>query len=276
MSMSISSQDQKDSDSEKLRKKALNDKPAQADNPQARDFLVRLKQLRHDWDGKEDRALITKAFAEFKGRLAVESSFGAESVVELHMISQINPDIPIIFLNTGKLFGETLRYRDQLQSHLGLRDVRSFTPDEDDQKKLDPKGILWNSHPDLCCHFRKTLPHERALEGFEAVITGRKRFQTKARQNMPLIELVERAEPFYGFRFVLNPLADWTFARINAYIEKYQLPRHPLVKDGYLSIGCMPCTKRSSADNYREGRWVGRDKEECGIHQNAFSDGDGI
>jgi phosphoadenosine phosphosulfate reductase len=205
---------------------------------------------------------------EFAGQTAVVSSFGAESAVLLHMIAQIDPTTPILFLNTGKLFGETLRYRDRLQDLLGLTDVRAIAPHPDDRARLDPEGTLWSRSTDACCNFRKVMPLKRALEGFSAQITGRKRFQTNARLEMNPVE-------FFEGRFRFNPLTDWTLAQLQAYAAEYELPAHPLVEDGYPSIGCMPCTRRiQSGEAYRDGRWSGLDKDECGIHTGV--DGEGI
>ncbi|MGF1455378.1 MAG: phosphoadenylyl-sulfate reductase [Alphaproteobacteria bacterium] len=207
---------------------------------------------------------------DFPGTIAAVSSFGAESAVLLHMVSRVDPMVPVLFLNTGKLFGETLRYRDRLQEVLGLTDLRVLHPHPKDTARLDPNGMLWSQEPDACCHFRKVLPLERGLAGFEAQITGRKRFQTGARARMEAIEVSEG-------RFKINPLASWTLEHLNDYMATHNLPRHPLVKDGYLSIGCMPCTDRvKEGEDYRSGRWSGLDKDECGIHQPALTDGDGI
>ena len=218
----------------------------------------------------------------FPGKIAVVSSFGAESAVLLHLVAEVDPTVPVLFLNTGKLFGETLRYRDRLQERLGLTDVRAVGPHPDDLKARDPNGGLWNADPDACCFVRKVLPLERALTGFEASITGRKRFQTNARAQMAAIE-EERVRGVGGpvdpqaTRFKINPLSEWTLDDLNGHIETFRLPRHPLVKDGYLSIGCMPCTERvPEGGSYRDGRWVGRDKDECGIHLPVNTDGDGI
>ncbi len=212
-------------------------------------------------------AMLTK---EFPGETAVVSSFGSEAVVLLHMVAEIDPKTPVIFINTGKLFGETLRYRDKLQDTLGLTDIRSIHPTTDDEAKFDPQGNLWRTSPNMCCHFRKVLPLRRALEPFKAEISGRKRFQTRARATMDAIEFTEG-------RFKLSPLADWPLEALNAYVEKHNLPRHPLVKDGYLSIGCFPCTERvADASQYRAGRWAGTDKDECGIHEPQLVDGEGI
>ena len=244
----------------------------------------RLRALRNAYEGLPPLQFLEVMIKkEFPGRIAAVSSFGAESAVLLHMISEIDPTTPVIFLNTGKLFGETLRYRDRLQEKLGLADLRAIGPHPDDLRAEDPNGGLWNVNPDQCCHVRKVLPLERALKGFDVSITGRKRFQTSARSAMHKIEeeaIRGAGEPGQarGTRFKLNPLAEWGQEELEAYLDEYRLPRHPLVKDGYLSIGCMPCTERvPEGGSYRDGRWAGRDKDECGIHLPVTNtDGDGI
>ena len=230
-----------------------------------RDELTRLRTATERLD---THGLLRFALQEFAGRIAVVSSFAAESVVLLHHVAAVDPTTPILFLNTGKLFGETLRYRDRLQDVLGLTDIRAIGPHPDDRKKADPEGTLWSRDPDACCDFRKVVPLSRAIAGFAATITGRKRFQTATRAAMTRVELADG-------RFRFNPLVDWTEADLNAYIEENGLPKHPLVNDGYPSIGCLPCTRRLAAgEGYRDGRWAGFDKDECGIH--AGIDGEGI
>jgi phosphoadenosine phosphosulfate reductase len=193
--------------------------------------------------------------------------------VLLHMVAQIDPTTPVIFLNTGKLFGETLRYRDRLQTLLGLTDVRSIGPHPTDLAEKDSNEDLWQKNNDLCCHIRKFLPQQRALKGFKAVLTGRKRFQTTQRSSMQRIEIDDEA----AARLRVNPLADFTLEDLQAYLETHNLPKHPLVKDGYLSIGCMPCTdKVKEGNDYRSGRWSEQEKEECGMHGTEFVYGEGI
>ena len=210
---------------------------------------------------------------EFKDEICVVSSFGAESAVLLHMVAQIDPTTPVIFLNTGKLFGETLRYRDRMQTLLGLTAVRSIGPHPTDLAEKDSNEDLWQKNNDLCCHIRKFLPHQRALKGFRAVLTGRKRFQTTQRSSMQRIEIDDEA----AARIRVNPIADFTLDDLQAYLETHNLPMHPLVKDGYLSIGCMPCTdKVKEGNDYRSGRWSEQDKEECGMHGTEFVYGEGI
>jgi len=198
---------------------------------------------------------------EFAGRIALQSSFGAEAAVLLHMVSQIDPATPVIFLDTGKLFGETLRYRDELRQRLGFQDLRSVKPDPERVDSIDPDGVLWYGNPDMCCYVRKVEPLQRALVGFDALITGRKGFHGGDRAGLP------RVEPSDDGRLKINPLADWSKDEIDAYFARHQLPRHPLEADGFLSIGCMPCTDRvAPGEDARAGRWRGSDKTECGIH----------
>jgi phosphoadenosine phosphosulfate reductase len=243
------------------------DRPGAATNdPLAR---ARLAQLQAKAQGRDAHGVLELALREeFAGDAAIVSSFGAESAVLLHMVAEIDPTTPILFLNTGKLFGETLRYRDRLQDELGLADIRAIGPHPDDRAQRDPEGTLWSRDTDACCNFRKVVPVRRALEGFGAQITGRKRFQTHARAEMHAVE-------YFEGRFRFNPLADWSLADLDAYFAAHALPRHPLVEDGYPSIGCIPCTRRVQAgETYRDGRWAGLEKDECGIHTGV--DGEGI
>ena len=228
---------------------------------QLQDLLERAKD--RDAHGILELALT----GELAGKTAVVSSFGAESAVLLKLVADIDPNTPILFLNTGKLFGETLRYRDRLQDVLGLGDVRSLAPSVEDRNRFDPEGTLWSSNADACCDFRKTVPLNRALEPFQAQVTGRKRFQTRERASMQPVE-------FFQGRLRFNPLWHWDLQQLEAFMERNKLPQHPLVEDGYPSIGCMPCTRRVQAgEDYRAGRWSGQEKDECGIH---LTDGGGI
>ena len=200
---------------------------------------------------------------DFRGRIALVSSFGAESAVLLHMAAQIDRSISVIFLDTGKLFWETISYRSKLVDHLGLTDIRTIKPEAAELARSDPQGLLHVSNPNLCCHIRKREPLERALSGFAAWISGRKRFHGGARTNIPTLEVANG-------RLKIEPLARFTGKDIEDYIDHHDLPRHPLIGEGYRSIGCMPCTvKGGTSDNPRAGRWAGLSKEECGIHWTA-------
>ncbi|HYD98650.1 MAG TPA: phosphoadenylyl-sulfate reductase [Alphaproteobacteria bacterium] len=202
------------------------------------------------------RPLLTEVFP---GRIALVSSFGAEAAVLLALVAEIEPATPVVFLDTGKLFPETLEYRDALAAKLGLTDIRSIAPDPADLAQ-DPEGRLWRADPNRCCYLRKVKPLERALSGFDAWITGRKRFQGGARAALPAVE-------HDGRHFKVNPLAPWSEERIQAEFESRGLPVHPLVPYGFLSIGCMPCTRPvEPGQSARSGRWAGLAKTECGIH----------
>jgi phosphoadenosine phosphosulfate reductase len=204
---------------------------------------------------------ILRAAIEYcDGNVALVSSFGAESAVLLHMAAQIKPDIAVLFLDTGMLFGQTLDYRKQLAAKLGLTDVRDLRPQYQDLAIHDPSADLWKTDTDACCHIRKVLPLDRALDGFEGWITGRKRFQGGDRLRLQVVEQGERQIKF-------NPLANWSKAQIDAYAVEHDLPAHPLVAFGYPSLGCWPCTQPVEAgEDGRAGRWAGSEKTECGIH----------
>ncbi len=196
------------------------------------------------------------------GRVAMVSSFGADSVVLLHMVSIIDKSTPVIFLNTEMLFPETLAYQAQLTIELGLWNVRIIRPDEHEVNARDPKGDLHLKSTSACCALRKTRPLNRALEGFDSWVTGRKRFQSGTRAALDFFE----AEEATG-RIKVNPLADWSIKDIAAYMEANNLPKHPLIEKGYPSIGCEPCTSEVKAgEDARAGRWRGLEKTECGIH----------
>ena len=198
------------------------------------------------------------------GRAAVVSSFGAESAVLLHLVAQIDPDTAVVFLDTGKHFPETLHYRDELVARLGLRNLQVLTPAADVLAARDGNGLRWSYDPDGCCEIRKVQPLALAMAGFDAAITGRKAFQAASRAGLPRFEL--DSSDAVG-RLKLNPLIDWSAADIAAYFTTHDLPPHPLVAQGYPSIGCSPCTSRvAPGEDPRSGRWKGWDKTECGIH----------
>ena len=220
------------------------------------------------FSGIDARALLRLAIEDlFKGRIALVSSFGADSAVLLHMISTIDKTIPVVFVDTKQLFPETLAYRDVLLDHLGLTNLQTFAPDADDLAKLDPEDFLWASDPDRCCDIRKVAPLAKSLEGFEAWITGRKQFQSNTRASLPFFE----AE---GERVKVNPLAGWSATKVLAYLDAHDLPRHTMVAKGYPSLGCIPCTSAvRPGEDARAGRWRGRGKVECGIHTGVLQAG---
>ncbi|SEN91149.1 phosphoadenylylsulfate reductase (thioredoxin) [Pseudorhodobacter antarcticus] len=194
------------------------------------------------------------------GRVALVSSFGAESVVLLHLLSVISPHTPVLFIDTQMLFAQTLAYQTQLAKSLYLTDIRTLRADEAAVLTQDPQGDLHKSNPDACCALRKTDVLETALSGFDAWITGRKRFQSGTRADVEFFEAD-------AARLKINPLAHWTPEDLQDYITNNRLPRHPLVAEGYPSIGCAPCTSPvKQGEDPRAGRWRGTEKTECGIH----------
>jgi phosphoadenosine phosphosulfate reductase len=198
-------------------------------------------------------------------RLALVSSFGTESAALLKVMTEVDAAIPVIFLDTGWLFEETLAYRDSLTARLGLRDVRTVKPREEALSHEDPERDLWFSNPDACCRIRKVEPLARALKPFDAWINGRKRFQGGMRAGIAVVESD-------GARLKFNPFANVSREQIETIYREANLPPHPLAAKGYLSVGCMPCTSRTSADeDARAGRWRGRPKTECGIHTATIS-----
>ncbi|MBP0482992.1 phosphoadenylyl-sulfate reductase [Sagittula salina] len=200
------------------------------------------------------------------GRIALVSSFGAESVALLHLVAMVNRRTPVLFIDTRLLFAETLTYQQEVAERLHLEDVRILRADADTLATEDPYGALKLSDQDRCCTLRKTLPLERALAGFDGWITGRKRYQSATRAALDFFELEDATG-----RIKVNPLAHWGPDDVRAYMEENRLPRHPLVAQGYPSIGCAPCTSRvAPGEDPRAGRWRGQNKTECGIH---FKDG---
>jgi phosphoadenosine phosphosulfate reductase len=198
-------------------------------------------------------------------RLALVSSFGTESAALLKVMAEVDPAIPVVFLDTGWLFEETLAYRDTLIATLGLTDVRSIKPLEESLSREDPDRELWFSNPDACCRIRKVEPLTRALKPFSAWINGRKRFQGGARAEIPVVE-------DDGAKLKFNPFANVSREEIEAIYKMAKLPQHPLVAAGFLSVGCMPCSSRAAAgEDARAGRWRGKAKTECGIHTTKTS-----
>lgn len=222
---------------------------------------IRLARLNDELREASAQTILRVAMVrEWPERLTYVSSFGAESIAMLALIADVDPSLPIQFLDTGMHFPQTLDYRDEVIERLGLTGVVTSGPNETERKVLDPNNKLWQTDTDACCALRKVRPLEPALEGYSAWITGRKRFHGGARMKLPVFE-------FADGRYKVNPLASWTPEDVDLLVKQRNLPRHPLVAQGYPSIGCWPCTKPvAEGEDVRAGRWAGQDKTECGLH----------
>jgi len=229
--------------------------------PAKDDAVALAARLNARWAGADAEDLLRAALDPALCRKAAAiSSFGAEAAVLLHLISRVRSDLPVIFLDTGQHFFQTLAYRRELVERLGLTDVRDITPDAAALSAIDPRGDLWRSAADACCDVRKVQPLVPALAGFDTRITGRKRYQNSHRATLAPFEAADGV-------LTVNPLAAWSASQIEDWLRDHQLPRHPLVEQGYPSIGCWPCTRAvETGEDARDGRWSGQEKSECGIH----------
>lgn len=229
---------------------------------EAIDLDAKVAALNHRYRHHSATAVLERAFHDPEvGNLALVSSFGAESVVLLHLVSVIAPGTPVLFVDTQMLFPETLDYQRELADKLNLTDIRLIRADRRDTAFEDPDGTLHQFNTDSCCNLRKVVPLERALHGFDGWVTGRKRFQASTRAALQFFENEE------GKRIKVNPLAHWGREDLEDYMVNNRLPRHPLVAKGYPSIGCAPCTSPvAEGEDPRSGRWRGQAKVECGIH----------
>lgn len=227
----------------------------------AQDVMVSTLNARLTHHGATD--VLRAAFLSIPD-LALVSSFGAESVVLLHLAAMVNRNVSVVFIDTQMLFAETLVYQQELAERLRLRNVHVIRAR--DSAAQDPDNTLHKRDTDACCALRKTQPLNSALTPYQGWITGRKRYQSDTRAALEFFEV----EAGTG-RIKVNPLARWASGDVREYMDENRLPRHPLVAQGYPSIGCAPCTSKvAEGEDPRAGRWRDQDKEECGIH---FVDG---
>lgn len=224
---------------------------------------IDIEKLNEKFESQKPQDIIAWAVQEFSPSFAMTSSFGPESGVLLHMISRINPATPVLFLETGFHFPETLQYRDQLVKMFGLTNLIELKAEVTRRAKLvsDHEGVPYEKNPDSCCQINKVEPLDAGLKGYTAWMSGIRRHQTDFRKSIRIVELYE------GGVYKVSPLANMTSRDTWWYLKEHQIPQHPLYEKGYLSIGCWPCTKPIQAgDDERSGRWAGKAKKECGIH----------
>ncbi|WP_375282723.1 phosphoadenylyl-sulfate reductase [Marinicauda pacifica] len=206
--------------------------------------------------------ILAAAQAEFRGRIAMLSSFGTESAAGLALLARSAPDTPVLFLDTKRHFAQTLSYRDQLIETLGLKQVKILEPDPEDEARLDADNRLYQRDSLACCDIRKVKPLARGLNGYDVLITGRKRYHGGDRARLDPFE-------FDGERIKVNPFASLSAQAFAALFRSLDLPAHPLVAQGYPSVGCWPCTAPAEGNSTRDGRWAGSDRTECGIFDSA-------
>jgi phosphoadenosine phosphosulfate reductase len=199
-------------------------------------------------------------------RLAVATSFQSSGMVILHLITQMRPDTPVLFLETGFHFAETLEFRERVTSMWGLNLVDLTGEHETPERQAEIHGpALYRRDPDKCCLINKVEPLQRALEGYDGWISGIRRDQSPLRAHTPIVEA--QTLPSGNEVLKIHPLANWGRADVDEYMKAYDIPSHPLLERGYPSIGCWPCTQRVDAGaDERSGRWNGFSKSECGIH----------
>ena len=222
-----------------------------------------LKKLNEEFETKKPQEIIAWAVKEFAPRFAMTSSFGPESGVLLHMLSQIDPSVPVLFLETGYHFPETLAYKGTLAKLFGLTNIIDLKADPAKKAKVvaEYQAAPYEKNPDLCCHINKVEPLDLALKDYNAWMSGIRRHQTDFRKAIHIVEEYE------GGLYKISPLAKFTSRDSWWYLKEHQIPQHPLYEKGYLSVGCWPCTRPvQQGDDERSGRWAGKAKTECGIH----------
>ena len=218
----------------------------------------RARALNEEFAGLTAQQILARLLrGNVAGRIAVVSSFGAEAACLLKLVADKDPATPVVFLDTRKHFDQTLQYVDDLMDQLGMTTLVRARPAQVRLEVEDPDGTLHQRDSDRCCYLRKTIPMIGVLKNYDCVLTGRKRFQTHDRAGMGIVEVQESW-------LRVNPLADWSREQVLEFLSGHHLLEHPLVSQGYASVGCEPCTTPS--EDFRAGRWAGSDKTECGIH----------
>ena len=206
-------------------------------------------------------AILAWTWKRFQPDVLLTCSFQHDGVVLAHMLRDIASEVPVVFINTGFHFPETLAYRDEIVSRFGLRLIELHPIMPRDEFAARHGLDLYARNPDLCCHINKVEPLRRYLPGMRAWINGRRRDQASTRQGIPIVEAYREGP------YKINPLASWNSRDTFYYMERHDIPTHPLFERGYASIGCAPCTRPVLAgEDERAGRWAGQAKTECGLH----------
>lgn len=224
-----------------------------------------IAKLSEEFESKTPQEIIQWAFDTFWPEIAMSSSFQTQSVPLLHMVSQINRNLLIFFIDTGYHFWETAIFREQLASDWHLNVLDLYRDSRWDAFARHNTRKLPLEDPNLCCYIHKVQPMQKALKDMRAWISGIRRDQTPTRAHARILELQDDG------LLKINPVLNWTKADVKRYTEEHNLPSHPLLEKGYRSVGCAPCTVAIGAnDDERAGRWQGRGKTECGLHTDMF------
>ncbi len=228
--------------------------------------VYKVEKFSAEFEGKTPQEIIEWAADRFSQKMAMSSSFQTQSMPLLHMVTQILPDIPVLFIDTGYHFWETLMFREKIAEDWKLNIIDLYRDSRWDVFARQNIRMLPVEDPNLCCYLHKVQPMQNALKGFKAWISGIRRDQTAVRANAKILELQDDG------LLKINPLLNWTKTDVKNYMEEYNLPNHPLYEKGYRSVGCAPCTVAIGVnDDERAGRWAGRGKVECGLHTAMFS-----
>ncbi|MBN1487099.1 MAG: phosphoadenylyl-sulfate reductase [Anaerolineae bacterium] len=228
-----------------------------------------IDNLNEEFETWSTQEILRWAWETFKPHIATSSSFQTQSVPLLHLISQVCPEMPVLFIDTGFHFSETLAFRDLLQQRYHLNVVNIHPSITKDQLFAKYGEGLYRHDPDLCCYINKVEPMQRALAGLNGWIAGVRRGQTANRSNLKVLETQSNGV------LKIHPLLHWTRDDLWDYINEYQLPHHPLYSKGYHSVGCAPCTiPVMPGQDERAGRWAGTGKTECGLHLDTMKSGE--
>lgn len=225
----------------------------------------KLEKFSQKLEEKTPKEIIEWTVDRYSPYIAMSSSFQTQSMPLLHIMSQIAPDMPIFFIDTGYHFWETLMFRERLAEEWKLNIVDLYRDSRWDVFVHQRMRSLPLEDPNLCCFMHKVQPMQKALKGYKAWISGIRRDQTSVRAHAKILEMQEDG------LLKINPLLNWTKKDVQNYIEEHNLPKHPLFERGYRSVGCAPCTIAIGVnDDERSGRWAGKGKVECGLHTEMF------
>ncbi|MCS1350038.1 phosphoadenylyl-sulfate reductase [Mechercharimyces sp. CAU 1602] len=221
-------------------------------------------QIAHQLRTKDPSEILAWSIKEYGDSITLASSFGAEDVVLIDKLARIRSDIDIFYLDTGLLFPQTYKTRDELARRYNLTFIRVVPRWTVDEQEKEKGAALWKRDPNQCCHIRKVEPLQKVLSHYKAWITGIRREQSPTRAHT---QVVEWDDTFSICK--LNPLAFWKKEEVWDYIHKNKVPYNPLHDQDYPSIGCIPCTRAvKPGEDPRAGRWSGSAKTECGLHRN--------